>query len=442
MMSEVESTGARGPQGSWRSWFIVVVLMLTMIFSLVDRFAISLLVEPIKADLHLTDSDIGLLSGIAFGLFYACMGLPMGLLADRWSRKGTILLGVGIWSIATAGCGLASNYIQLLLARIGVGAGEAGLAPASYSIISDLFPRETLGRAMSVFQMGATLGSGIALWLVGMIFTSFTSGAGAGLIAGTGLAAWQATFLLVALPGLPFLLIIAALRLDRKPAPVAVAGSAPAGTLISALRRMPVFYGLLFATMSGLLLVNYALLSWVPAFIQREFGSSPAEIGATYGAIMLLICPAAMMGGGWIADLLDGRGVKGAHALIMLVAAGLILIFAVLLLQASTLFQVYVAVALIHFAVTLPVGVAPALIQLRTMSDVRARVGALYVLIVNLAGLGIGPVIVGAMSDRVGSDPAGLRHSVALVSLVVTGGALVTGLLLVRHLRKSGDDRR
>ncbi|ARR54313.1 MFS transporter [Rhizorhabdus wittichii DC-6] len=440
MMVEVEATGAGRAQGSWRSWLIVVVLMLTMIFSLVDRFAISLLVEPIKADLRLTDSDIGLLSGIAFGLFYACMGLPMGLLADRWSRKGTILLGVGVWSIATAGCGLASNFFQLLLARIGVGAGEAGLAPASYSIISDLFPRESLSRAMSVFQMGATLGSGIALWLVGIIFTSFTDGAGARLIAGTGLAAWHATFLLVALPGLPFLLIIASLRLNRTAAPAA--GGSPAGTLVSALRRRPAFYGLSFATMSGLLLVNYAMLSWVPAFIQREFGSNPAEIGATYGAIMLLICPAAMIGGGWVADFLDGRGVRGAHALIMLAAAVLVLLFALLLLRASTLAQVYVAVALIHFAVTLPVGVAPALIQLRTMPDVRARIGALYVLIVNLVGLGIGPVIVGGLSDRMSGDPAGLRHSVALVSLIVTGGALATGLLLVRHLRKSGDDRR
>jgi len=441
MMSEVESTGARGPQGSWRSWFIVVVLMLTMIFSLVDRFAISLLVEPIKADLNLTDSDIGLLSGIAFGLFYACMGLPMGLLADRWSRKGTILLGVGIWSIATAGCGLAANFFQLLLARIGVGAGEAGLAPASYSIISDLFPRETLGRAMSVFQMGAVLGSGIALWLVGIIFTSFTAGAGAQLIAGTGIAPWQATFLLVALPGLPFLLIIGALRLERK-APATPAAAPVAGTMIAALRRTPVFYGLLFATMSGLLLVNYALLSWVPAFIQREFGSSPAEIGATYGSIMLLACPVAMIGGGWVADLLDRRGVRGAHGLIILASAALVLLFGLLLLNASTLFQVYLAVALIQFSVSLSVGVSPALIQLRTPAEVRARVGALYVLIVNLAGLGIGPVIVGAMSDRMGGNPAGLRHSVALVSLIVAGTALATAVPLVRHLRKGGDDRR
>lgn len=435
MTGEATSTTNPEPTVPFRAWAIVIILMLTMVFSLVDRFAISLLVEPIKADMGLSDSDIGLLSGIAFGLFYACMGLPMGMLADRWSPKGTIVLGVGVWSIATAACGLAANFAQLLIARIGVGAGEAGLAPASYSIISRLFPRTKLGRAMSLFQLGATLGSGIALWLVGLVFASFESGAGGELIAGTGLAPWQATFIVVALPGLPFLLLLSMLRLGGR------AGGAEEGRslgLLAALATAPRFYILLFAAMSGVLLVNYALLSWVPAFLQREFSVSPAEIGATYGTILLMVCPVAMLGGGWLADRLDARGVAGAHALIVLAAIALTLVLTVLLYGASTLTQTYVAIALLHFAVTLPVGVAPALIQLRTLPVVRARVSALYVLVVNLAGLGIGPVIVGAMSDALRDDPSGLRHSVSLVSLVVAGAALPAAALLVRHLRSRG----
>lgn len=435
MTGQASSTSTPEPTASFGAWAIVFILMLTMVFSLVDRFAISLLVEPIKADLGLSDRDIGLLSGIAFGIFYACMGLPMGVLADRWSPKGTIVVGVGIWSLATAACGLATSFAQLLAARIGVGAGEAGLAPASFSIISRLFPRAKLGKAMSLFQLGATLGSGLALWLVGLIFASFESGAGASLITGTGLAPWQATFITVALPGLPFVLLISMLQIGGR---VRNDEEAPPLGLLAALRMAPRFYACLFAAMSGVLLVNYALLSWVPAFIQREFGVSPKEIGAAYGTILFMVCPIAMLGGGWLADRLDDRGVTGAHALIVLVAVALTLVFTLLLYAASTLAATYVAIALLHFAVTLPVGVAPALIQLQTLPAVRARVSALYVLVVNLAGLGIGPVVVGAISDILKDDPSGLRHSVSLVSLVVISVSLPIAVLLVRHIRSRG----
>ena len=161
--------------GGGRDWLLVIVLMLAMIVSIIDRFALSLLVEPIKADLGLSDTDIGLLSGLAFGLFYALIGLPMGILADRWSSKGVIVFGITVWSLATAGCGLAANFVQLMLARIGVGAGEAGLAPASYSIIARTFPPDRLSLAMSVFQMGAVLGSGLAIAIVGAVFSTLNA---------------------------------------------------------------------------------------------------------------------------------------------------------------------------------------------------------------------------------------------------------------------------
>lgn len=421
------------PAGSMAAWAIVICLMAAMIFSLVDRFAISLLVEPIKADLHLSDRDIGLLSGIAFGLFYAFMGLPMGLLADRWSRKGTIVLGIGVWSLATAACGLAQNFWQLLLGRIGVGAGEAGLAPASYSIIADLFPRNQLSRALSVFQLGATLGSGIALSIVGVIFSALTKGEWPALTTGLGLAPWQATFIVVALPGIFFLVLLGALRLPE----ARVKLEASREGMIPALRRKPALYGLLFLAMSGVLMVNYALLSWVPAFMQREFHKTPGEVGATYGLIVLLACPVAMLLGGWLADRLDRNGNPAAHALIVLASAVMLVALSGLLYVAGSASAAYGAIALLHFAVTLPVGVAPALIQIRTEPEVRSRISALYVLTVNLAGLGIGPVAIGAMSDALAGDPSGLRHSVVILSVAVSLIAAAAAAALIVHQRRS-----
>lgn len=421
--------GAKAPQpgSSLANWMIVVCLMATMIFSLVDRFAISLLVEPIKSDLALSDRDFGLLSGIAFGLFYAFMGLPMGLLADRWSRKGTILLGVGVWSVSTAACGFASNFWQLLGARIGVGAGEAGLAPASYSIIADLFPRNLLSRALSVFQLGATVGSGLALWIVGLVYSQLTIGGWAPLTKELGLAAWQSTFILVALPGIFFLILISILRLPTGQRKTIT----PQISLKSALRKQPALYSQLYLAMSGILMVNYALLSWVPAIMQREFQSTPADVGSTYGLIVLLAGPVAMLSGGWIADLLYRRGSSAAHAKVVLCSAALLIPGAVILYLANSLTSTYVAIAFIQFAVTLPVGVAPALIQLRTMAEVRSQVSALYVLVVNLAGLGFGPVLIGAISDELAGHPNSLRYSVALVSLIVSSIATVAAYLLV-----------
>ena len=432
-MDEAAGQADPKPAASMASWAVVICLMAAMIFSMVDRFAISLLVEPIKADLGLSDRDIGLLSGIAFGLFYACMGLPMGVLADRWSRKGTILLGLAVWSAATAACGLARSFYQLLLARIGVGAGEAGLAPASYSIIADLFPRSQLSRALSLFQLGATVGSGIALWVVGVIFTALTHGNWPVLTEGLGLTPWQGTFVVVALPGIPFLALIAILRLPRG----RVAPSGARATLTATLAQKPTFYAMLFTAMAGILMVNYALLSWAPAIMQREFHLSPGAVGSTYGLIVLGVCPVAMMLGGWLADRLDRARNPAAHALIVLVSSALVLALSGLFHLATTVTSAYIAIALLHFAVTLPVGVAPALIQIRSEPDVRSRVSALYVLVVNLAGLGIGPVAIGAMSDELAQDTNGLRSAVVLLSAAVSLIAVVAAAMLVRQQRRA-----
>ena len=143
------------------AWYAVAILVIAFIFSFVDRIIIGLLVEPIKQDLGVSDFGIGMLGGLAFAVFYALVGIPIGRLADRYSRRKIIGIGIFLWSLATAACGLAKNFWHLFLARVGVGVGEAALSPAAYSMIADFFPKEKLGRALGVYQAGAFVGAGI-----------------------------------------------------------------------------------------------------------------------------------------------------------------------------------------------------------------------------------------------------------------------------------------
>jgi MFS family permease len=149
-----------------RAWLVVGLCMVAYVFSFIDRQILALLIGPIQADLKLSDTQFGLLQGLAFSLFYATMGIPIASLADRHPRPLIITVAVAFWSLATMACGLAGTFMALFLARLGVGAGEAGLSPATYSLIGDLFPRERLGRAIGVYSMGSFLGAGIA-FLVG-----------------------------------------------------------------------------------------------------------------------------------------------------------------------------------------------------------------------------------------------------------------------------------
>jgi MFS family permease len=144
------------------AWYAVVILVIAFIFSFVDRIIIAMLVEPLKQDLGLSDTQLGLLQGLAFAVFYAAVGIPIGRLADRYSRRAIIAWGIFFWSLMTAVCGLARSFWELFLARVGVGVGEAALSPAAYSMIADYFPREKLGRALGVYQSGAFFGAGLS----------------------------------------------------------------------------------------------------------------------------------------------------------------------------------------------------------------------------------------------------------------------------------------
>ena len=190
-----------------RAWYAVVILTIAYVVSFLDRQLLSLVVQDVKADLDLSDTQVSLLLGFAFALFYTTMGIPIGRLADKKSRRAIIGVGITFWCLMTAACGLAKNYTQLFLARVGVGVGEATLSPSSLSMISDYFPKEKRGKAIGFFNMGVSVGSGIALIVGGQIVAYVANSPPLVLPFFGEIFAWQALFLYVGLPGL----IVAAL---------------------------------------------------------------------------------------------------------------------------------------------------------------------------------------------------------------------------------------
>ncbi|MDD2047532.1 MFS transporter [Pseudomonas putida] len=410
------------------AWMTTAILAIAMVISFVDRFALSLLVAPIKTTLAISDVHIGLLHGLAFGLFYSILGIPCGWLADRWSRTGTILLGMLIWCAATAACGLANSFTGLLLARMLVGAGEAALAPAAYAVIYERFPKAILNRALTLFQAGAVIGAGTAFYIVGSLYEWLEPIGVIDLGWVTARQPWQSTFLLVALPGLLLLPVLwwvlkRGEGVAHQNAPAELAQhSGESQKVIPYLVEDRTFIAAVFVGMAGLLTMSYALLTWIPAIFVREFLWLPGEIGRIYGAVVLFSCIGGMFAAAWIADRLSSQSQDICSALRVPLVAGVLAIPAGLVfLLAGGPVGVLIACAALHGLCTCSIGIAPALIQKRSPAAIRSRVSALYVMVVNICGLAVGPMLVGGVVEWLGGGAAGLRTAV----LIVGGGGLL-----------------
>src|SRR5690606_31508962 len=225
------------------AWYAVVILVIAFVFSFIDRIIIAMLVDPLKQDLGLSDTQLGILQGLAFAVFYAVVGLPIGRWADRYSRRMIIASGIFLWSIMTAVCGLARNFWELFLARVGVGVGEAALSPAAYSMIADYFPKEKLGRAVGVYQAGAFFGAGLSFLVGGLIIQAVAKAGDISLPLVGAVRPWQVVFFVVGLPGVLVALLMFTVREPARRGQLAVhAAGIPLGTVVRyALSRWRVF---------------------------------------------------------------------------------------------------------------------------------------------------------------------------------------------------------
>ncbi len=408
------------------AWFVLVVLILLYTLSFIDRQILSLLVDPIQASLGIGDTAIGLLQGFAFAIFYTFMGIPLGRLADRASRRTLIAGGLAFWSLATAACGLAQTFTQLFLARVGVGVGEAALSPAAQGLITDYFPRRRIGLAQSLYGMAIPIGGGLALVIGGAVAEAArTAGPITAPLIGQ-VAAWQVTFFIVGLPGLALLPLVAMIR-EPKRRVFNAAPRADAGNARAFLRSRWGFFALLFLGMAALTTYAYANVAWLPTYFIRVHGWDRATVGLFYGLTLAVFGCAGLVCGGLFSDRLMRRGRGDAHLLTAIGAVAILVLPGIAAPLAPTPLLSLALLSIVIFFGAMPTGCAAAMVQLVTPPDLRGTMVAVQLFVMNLIGFGIGPLLIGFLTESVFADPRAVGRSLSLTVGVcsVLGGCLL-----------------
>lgn len=414
-------------------WFVLPLLVMLSAIAYLDRTIISLLVDDIKRDLGATEVQMGLLQGVAFGTFYAMATIPAGWLVDRFSRKNVLLVAFFFWTLASVACGLTKNFAALFLARMGVGAGEAPLAPAAFSLLSQSFPRHQLSLATNVYSAGSTIGSGIALGIGGFAIAATSHLGVVDLpLAGT-IHSWQLVFLLTAVPAVPVFILLWFLREPSRAAHRAAAAGLPAG-------EFGRFFGenrvVIVAHLAGFSLLAACVLgtaAWVPAMFMRHFGLGVAETGGLMGLSGALSGIAGGVFSGMWVDRKFARGVRDAHYRYFIVSGPLMILVTVVGFWIAPSIAVAVAAwVLIHFLWPFG-GIAGAFLQIVTPPHLRGRMSGLYISSFNLTGLLVGPTLVALLTEHVFEDPAHVGKGIALTcALLLPISALILWSVLPR----------
>lgn len=386
------------------------VLFLGYVVNFIDRSILAILLEPIKHDLSLSDSELGLLGGLAFALFYATLGIPIAALADRWSRVKVLAISMIIWSAMTALCGMASNFITLLIARIGVGVGEAGASPPSHSLISDYFPIESRATALSIYALGIPFGS-----MVG----NFVGGWGAEELG------WRTTFFLVGIPGiLVAFLILATLKepprgLSEK-REIKPDGTAPPAMkdVFRFLWTKKSFRHIGFA--AGLhAFVGYGAGTWNAPFLIRSHEMPITEVGS-WLAIVSGIGAIGTFAGGFLGDKISDRtGDRRWYLWVCGISTLIMVPFQLTAYLYDELWAVIPSLFVVSILGGMYLGPSFAMTQGLVTLRMRAVASAILLFMLNIIGMGLGPYFVGIASDLLAPNFAihSLRYALCIAVL-------------------------
>ena len=397
-----------------RAWSSVGILLILALVSMLDRQVISLLVDPIKADLGLSDTEISLLQGLAFTLFYSAAAIPLGWAVDRYPRKIVCYLGVTVWSLGAAACGLASNFWQLFVARITVGAGEASLNPASVSLISDLFPREKVGSAMGVYGSAVSLGSGAALMIGGLVVSLFAGQDRIVFPLIGEVSAWQAVFLATGLPGL-LIAFLALLLTDPRPARPPSGTVRPPDGFGEYFRANLVLIALVLAGFSFAAFNFYAIGSWTPAFLGRTFGLKADQIGLAWGLIVALSGALGAVLGGMLIDRAYRSGVDDATIAVPAFAALAAWPFLTLAYQMPNPVLVLACLGIGTLMIGIVAAGSLAVWQRIAPPQVRGRMSAIFGLVSTGTGATLGSVVPALVTDHIFQDEMMVGWSLSIV---------------------------
>ena len=408
---------------------VLLLLLLAYVFNFLDRQIVSILKIPIKAELGLTDTQLGLMGGIAFASVYSTLAIPIARYADRNGRARVIAAAVLLWSLFTALCGLTANFTQLFLARMGVGVGEAGGVAPSYALIADHVPPKRRARSLAIFSLGIPIGSALGLFFGGWLAEAFD---------------WRAAFTAIGLCGVPIALLIGTL-VPEAPVRAVAADTSEAvpsfGATCALLARKPSFWLLSFGAASASI-CGYGIGFWLPSYFNTSLGLSLGSIGSYFGSIVLVGGSIGIVFGGWLADRLGGSR-TGAYAAIPALAFLLtapiyaVAMFAPSLSVGWILFTIPYALSLVWLGPIINAVqglVAPAL---------RATGAASFLMINNLIGIGFGTFIFGFMSDHLRASYGGeaLRYSILFGLGFYLLAALLCGIAALRLARDSESAR-
>ncbi|MFT7305656.1 MAG: MFS family permease [Candidatus Azotimanducaceae bacterium] len=399
------------PPSAREANYVLGVLFVVIMLNFLDRQVISIVAEPIKQEMGLSDKQIGLMTGLSFALFYTTLAIPVAILADRWHRSRIIAIAIGIWSVMTMLCGTANNFLQLFLARVGVGIGESASGPASHSLIADYFPPERRASAMGIYGAAVPLGAFIALAGGGWIVENFN---------------WRIAFFIAGVPGIVIALVVwwtvreprghVSLGEVFKPQP-------NQQTLKEAVKELwskPTYWHLV---MAGILIqfVSYGIAAFYGSLYVRVFGIGYGELGLKLGLMVAI----AGMSGAWLGGKVGDRFDKQRPGTSLLIISATFLVAVPGTFAAVNVDNINLSIALLGlttFAATFYYGPNFSLIQSLASDRTRAMAVAIYLLFSGLIGLGFGPIFVGAVSDYIsGGNPAleadGIRGGVATIAL-------------------------
>jgi MFS family permease len=419
-------------------WYVVAVLVLMNVLSTLDRLLLSLLVKPVRHDLAISDTQISLLQGLAFALFYAAFGLPLGWLADRVNRRNIIALGVVLWSLMTIACGLATTFAMLFAARIGVGVGEAALLPAAYSMIADYFPLDQRGRALSVFTVAQFAGLGVAWGVGGAVLLVMQSRMPVSLPLIGILAPWQLAFVVVGAAGFalcPLLMSVsepARRGLGTKHARTGVGKSA----LLPYIMRHKSAFIPLYAVYALMAFVGYNFQSWLPTYFERRYHMPAAAAGVRIGLVITVFGTIGCILSGILGDRWSVAGRTGGRFRVTSIWWAAALVSTVGIFCASNATTALVFFALFNLGAAIALASAAASIQDIVPNELRGRATAVYLLLIGVVGFGMGPTAVALVTDYIFRDDLGLRYSLLVVPLpAIMLGAVCTVLALAPYQR-------
>ncbi len=420
----MNGSGAAATPSRARARWVLFVLVVVYAVNFIDRNILAVLLQPIKEELGASDTEMGFLTGFAFAVFYTFAGIPIARIADRGSRRNLMAVGIAFWSVMTAACGLARGFGELALARIGVGVGEASATPAAHSLISDYFPPERRTQAIAIYNSGASIGVLFGLLLGGWLQQTF---------------GWRVAFAVVGLPGvLVALLVWVSVAEPPRGGSEGIQDPGESPDLRATLRHLAALrtfrHVALAASLYGM--TAYGVLNWAPTFLRRVHELSYAEVGFKLGLVIGLGGAAGALLGGVLCDRLSKRDVRWLVWVPALAGVGLLPCFGVFTLSddPGLALAAFLPVNLLNVVFAAPTyAIAQGLARLR----MRAMASAIVLFVLNLIGLGLGPVLVGVLSDAL--EPRFGNEAIRYALLAVIAAnlwAAAHSLLAARTLRR------